>query len=558
MSAAPDPITAEVLRHGLVSAAEQMKRALMRTSFSPVIYEILDFAVALYDREARLVAQAPTNPLFMGTLDFCVEAAVEAVGGRDGLAEGDIVLLNVPYLSGSHQQDAAVVMPAFLDGRLVGFAVVKAHWQDMGAKDPYCTDTTDVLQEGVIFPGVKLYDGGRLVESVHRLALANTRMPEMVAGDIAAEVVAVRVGVDALTHLVARHGMDEFDACIELILDHGERVMRARLAAFADGRMTALGRMDNDGVGPDPVEFEVGVEVSGTSVTVDLRSAPPSTRGPVNSPRPGTVSAARIAVAMLAGRSEPPNHGHFRPIQVLTTPGTIFEPLHPAPCYLSGWLDMQLIDVIHRTLASALPEAVPAGSGGCINGVIWWGQREGEEPWSDSTGHPIGQGGSARGDGAHALMHLGEAASRFACAEVFEARYPLRWDTVELAQDSCGAGRSSGGLGVNTSVTALADAWATTVVERTQLAPWGLHGGTSARPNAATLVLADGTERRCDKETALHVPAGASLRFTTGGGAGYGPPSERPPDMVHEDVRNGLISETYARLHYPHAFQVSE
>src|ERR671931_794146 len=173
-----DPVTTEVIRHGLNSAAEQMKRALVRTAFSPVIYEVLDFAVAIYDRQVRLLAQAPSLPLFMGTMNFCVEAAVAAVGGEEELEPGDIILYNVPYGTGSHPQDAAVVMPVFVDdGELVGYTTIKGHWLDIGGKEPYPTDTVDVFQEGTIFPGVKLFSGGALVRDIWRFATANSRVP---------------------------------------------------------------------------------------------------------------------------------------------------------------------------------------------------------------------------------------------------------------------------------------------------------------------------------------------------------------------------------------------
>jgi N-methylhydantoinase B len=549
-----DPVTAEVIRHGLISAAEQMKRALIRTSFSPVIYEILDFAVAIYDRDARLLAQAPTNPLFMGTMGFCVEAAVEAVGGEDRCEPGDIILINVPYATGSHQQDAGVVMPIFVDGELVCYAVVKAHWQDMGAKEPYCTDTVDVFQEGVIFPGVKLYERGRRVESIYRIALANSRMPAMVAGDINAEVVAVRTGAAAIEQIMRRHERRTFWSCVERMFDHGEDLMRQRIAAMPDGRYLAHGQMDDDGVDGEPVPFEIVVSVDGSDVTIDFSAAPAVVSGPINCPLPSTLSASRVALAMLAGPHEPPNEGHFRPLNVVTVPGTIFHPESPAPVFLYGWLAMQAIDVIHRAFADALPAGVPAGSGGCICGAIWWGDREGDEPWSDSTGHPIGQGAYAGGDGAHALMHLGEAASRFASAEVFEARYPLLWEQVELAADSCGAGSFAGGLGVDVRVRALEDCYLTCVVERTTLPPWGLQGGRDGRANAALLRHADGREERCDKATGLLVEQGATLRVSTGGGGGFGPPEGRPAEAVRADLRNGFITPEYARRYYSHAF----
>src|SRR5438034_5556017 len=206
-----DPITTEVIRNGLNSAANQMKRALIRTSFSPVIYEVLDFAVAIYDREIRMLAQAPSLPFFMGTMNFCVEAAVEAAGGEAALEPGDIVLYNFPYGTGSHPQDAAVVMPVFLhDEELIGYTTIKGHLLDIGGKEPYSTDTVDVFQEGTIFPGVKLYARGELVRDIYRMALANSRVPKMVAGDVNAEVVGVRTAASAMLRLVERYGLETF------------------------------------------------------------------------------------------------------------------------------------------------------------------------------------------------------------------------------------------------------------------------------------------------------------------------------------------------------------
>src|SRR5215468_5421021 len=205
-----------------------MKRALIRTAFSPVIYEVLDFAVAIYDRQVRLLAQAPSLPLFMGTMNFCVQAAVDAVGGEDALEPGDIVLYNYPYGTGSHPQDAAVVMPVFhRDEELIGYATIKGHWLDIGGKEPYSTDTVDVFQEGTIFPGVKLYRRGQLVRDIYRMALANSRVPKMVAGDLNAEVVGVRTGTAGLLRLVERYGLDTFSECVEQMFDHGESVVRS-------------------------------------------------------------------------------------------------------------------------------------------------------------------------------------------------------------------------------------------------------------------------------------------------------------------------------------------
>jgi N-methylhydantoinase B len=551
-----DPVTTEVIRHGLNSAAEQMKRALVRTAFSPVIYEVLDFAVAIYDRQVRLLAQAPSLPIFMGTLSFCVEAAVEAAGGEEALDPGDVILYNIPYGTGSHPQDGAVVMPVFLDGaELVGYTTVKGHWLDIGGKEPYSTDTVDVFQEGTIFPGVKLYRGGELVRDIFRMATANSRVPKMVAGDINAEVVAVRTGASALTRLVERYGLERFSESVERMFDHGEAVVRSYFERIPDGRYVGQGVMDNNGLDDELVPFEVIVEVEGSAVRVDYSNAPDAHPGPINCPLPSTVSGSRIAITMLAGGNEAPNEGHFRPIEVVTRPGSMFHPDSPSPCFLYAWPEFQAIEAIYDAVAKALPEAVPACSGGDICAFVWWGTREATgEPWADGSPHPVGQGAHVNGDGGSSLLHHGESATRFSPIEVWESRNPWLLEKVELLPDSCGPGRHRGGLGLEMFFHMLEDSYVTSALERTKTAPWGLEGGGEGRANGALLRLPDGTHTPIAKATRLFVPKGATMELYCGGGGGYGPPSQRDPEAVLSDLREGYISEEHARCHYPHAF----
>lgn len=550
-----DPVTTEIVRQSLNAAADQMKRALVRTAFSPVIYEVLDFAAAIYDRDVCLLAQAPTLPTFMGTMSFCVEAAVGAVGGVAALSAGDIILYNVPYGTGSHPQDAAMVMPVFVDGELVGYTAIKAHWLDIGGKEPYSTDTVDVFQEGTIFPGVKLYAAGELRPDILRFATANSRVPKFVAGDINATVVGVRTGAAALERIVRRHGVDGFYDCVGRIYDHGEAVVRSWFERLPAGRYVGHGEMDSNGITEDRVPFDVTVEIGAASVRLDYSRAPEQQAGPINCPLPSTVSASRVAIAMLAGGGEAPNEGHFRPIEVMTRPGTMFHPRHPAPCFLYGWAGDQAIEAIYRAIADALPESVPACSGGDICALVWWGEREADgEPWTDGAPHPIGQGAHASGDGANSLMHISESATRIAPAEVWEAKNPWVLERMELAPDSCGAGEYRGGLGLDISFRLLEDAWLTSAVERTKNRPWGLLGGTEARANSVIVELPDGSTATYSKITRLAIPRGAVVHLHTGGGGGYGEPSQRPAASVQADIREGYVTERHAREHYPHAF----
>ena len=559
-AARADPITTEVIRHGLNSAAEQMKRTLIRTSFSPVIYEVLDFAVAIYDRDVRLLAQAPSLPLFMGRLSFCVEAAVEAAGGAEALEPGDILLYNVPYGTGSHPQDAALVMPAYVDEELVGYAAVKGHWLDIGGKEPYSTDTVDVFQEGTIFPGVKLYSRGKVVPDIFRMATANSRVPRMVAGDIAAEAAAVRVGAEKLKGLIVRHGAAEFWPAVERMFDHGEAVVRDFFRRIPDGRYVGNGVLDDNGVEGGRLPFEVVVEVSGSDVVVDYSAAPDQQTGPVNCPFPKTVAASRVAIATVAGADAATNEGHFRPLTVVARRSSLFHPIHPAPVFIGGWPAFQAIEAVYQALAQALPDAVPACSGGDICSLVWWGTREGTgEPWADGSPHPVGQGGHARGDGASSLMHISEAATRIAPVEVTEAQNPWVVERLELAPDSCGPGRHRGGLGIDLVVRVLEDAWLTAVIERTETAPWGLAGGGPGRANGGALRLPEGTAPcRVGKATRLFLPRGAAFELSTGGGGGFGAPAERDPAAVLDDLADGYVSYDHARTYYEHALGAAE
>ncbi|MEZ5102718.1 MAG: hydantoinase B/oxoprolinase family protein [Thermoleophilia bacterium] len=550
-----DPILTEVVRQGLNAAALQMRQAFVRTSFSPIIYEVYDFACAIYDAEYRLLSQALGLQHFMGRLSFCVALAVEAVGGVERLEEGDVLLYNVPYGTGAHAQDAAIVMPVFHDGAVVGYTAIKAHWLDIGGKDPYSTDTVDVFQEGTIFPGVKLVRAGVVCDDILRIVTANSRVPDAVAGDLQAEIVGVRTGAQALVELLDKHGPERFWACVARMFAHGESTVRSYFEQIPDGTYTAWGEMDDNGVETDPIPFRVSMTVQGSDVTVDFSEAPGMQAGPVNCPLPATIAATRVAIMMLAGGGEAPNEGYFAPVSILTRPGSMFHAQWPAPCFLYGWPAIQAIEVIFHAIADARPQGVPASSGGCVCGLVWWGVREETgEPWADGAPQPIGAGAHPDGDGASALMHIAQTAARTAPVEVFEARFPLRIARADLACDSGGPGRNRGGLGVDMDVVALEDCWLTTVVERTRNAPWGLAGGGEARPNGSTLRRPDGSVERLGKKTRVRIPRGSVLELRTGGGGGFGPAAERDVDAVRADVRDGYVSEARARLDYPHAF----
>ena len=551
-----DPITTEVIRHALNSAAGQMKWVLIRAAFAPNIYEVRDFAVAIYDREIRLLAQAPSLPLFMGTMSFCIEGAVEGVGGEENLEPGDIILYNWPYGIGSHAQDAALVMPVFASSdELVGYATIKAHWPDIGAQAPYCTDTTDVFQEGTFFPGVKLFRRGERNDEIYRIMLANSRMPRILAGDVGAQTMGVRTGATALSRLVDRYGIEIFQACVERMFEHGETLARKAFASIPDGRYVGAGQMDDNGVDHDPIPFEVAVEIDGSTVRVDYSDAPDAQRGPINCPLATTVSVTRLAMSLLAEGSGAPNEGIYRPVEIITRPGSLFHPVSPDPCFLYAWPAAHAVDVIYRAIAQAAPERVPACSGGHVHGLVSWGIDPATgEPWYDGPPHPSGQGASTDGDGANCLQHFALGAARLVPAEIYETKTQFLIVKEELAPDSGGAGKHRGGLGFDKIFESRDDnTYATPVVEGTKATAWGLAGGGEGRTNTATIHLPDGSVIPAAKGTGLHLPKGARFVMETGGGGGFGPAAERDPAAVIDDLENGYITEEFARRYYPEA-----
>jgi N-methylhydantoinase B len=551
-----DGITTQVVRHALNSVANQMKSVLIRTSFSPVIYESLDFAVAIYDREIRMLSQAPTTPAFMGTMSFCVEAAVAAVGGEAKLDPGDVIFYNVPYGTGSHAPDASVIVPVFLEGELIGYAASKGHLSDIGAKNPYCSDSIDLFQEGVLFPGVKLYRKGEPSEEIFSIILANSRAPTAVKGDIMAEIAACHAGADELVRVIKRFGLGTFRDCVERMYEHGEAVVRDYIARIPDGRYKGEGHLDNDGLSDTPIRFEVELVVDGDDVIFDLSGVPDAQKGPLNCPFPSTVSACRIVMAMLAG-NESPNEGHFRPLRIISRQGSMFHPIQPQPSFMYGWPLMSLVEALFQALSNALPGGVPSGSAGDICGVMFWAfDEERREILVAANPLPIGLGAFPDGDGMTMFIHA-LAQSKLPSAELQETKWNfIQFEKWELATDSGGTGKYRGGLGWDIVYNIQRDVGMMTVVERTKEPSWGQDGGGSGRANAVILNYPDGRIQPTTKVTGLELPKGTRVEVKTGGGGGFGAPSERRKEDVLHDIKLRYISEAAARKDYPALFTV--
>lgn len=536
-----DPIKLEIIRFALVGAAEEMKLALARTAYNPIISEVLDFSCAVFDRDCRTIAQADGLPIFLGSLKEAVEVVVADVG-RDALEPGDLYLFNDPYAQGNHLNDVTTVTPVYVDGDIAGFSVTRAHWLDMGGKDPGGSlDATDVHQEGLRLRSVRLYRAGVLDASVWRVLEHNVRDPAAMMGDLRAQVAATRTGEDRLRAIVERHGRELFDTAVDTLIDHAEQRVHAELAAMPDGTYRAEAYIDDDGCGSGPLRVSVAATIAGDSLAIDLAGSAPQTLGPVNCGFPAALASCRIALKALTTPGIPANEGDFVPLTVDAPSDCIFNARYPASTFIYGKL---LSEVVILALAQAVPDRAIAGNYDDLAGFMLTGTHpETGRPYIQQEPEIGGWGAHASGDGTDALIFIGDGDARNIPAEVLESRFPLRLERYELRPDSGGAGRFRGGLGIVRDYRIVAhDAELTCIMDRTYYPPWGLFGGRAGLSCEVVVFRPDGGVETHIRAARAHVPAGSLVSVRTGGGGGWGPPHERDPEAVANDVAGGYVT----------------
>ena len=357
-----DPITIEVIRNAFGSVARQMNSNLYRSAFSPIIYEMKDCSVGVFDRNGRLLGQSSGLPMFLGNLELGISATTEALGGLDGYSPGDVYIVNDPYLVGSHTYDVNVLSPVFRADELIGFGATKAHWIDIGAKEAgRPVDTTEIYQEGFRFGPTAVYKAGQPVNEVLDYITRNSRMPRSVWGDLHAQIAACRTGEQRLVALHDRFGSATVEAAAQNIFAQCEAADRLAVSKIADGTYRAEGHMDSGGPGLPPVEVRVAVTISGDRMIVDLDGSSGPTRGPVNSPMPGTLAGARLAFKCLINPDIPVTDGTFRNLEVVAPEDTVFNVSEPhGTIYYYPPLGL-MIDLVIKALSEVIPHAAVAG-----------------------------------------------------------------------------------------------------------------------------------------------------------------------------------------------------
>ena len=558
-----DPITIEVIHNYFLSAAREMERNLMRTSYSTIIYELRDFGLGIYDKHCRMMSEAPGLAVFTRGNDYGMKKTIEFVG-EENMEPGDLLLTSYPYWSSAHPLDVLALSPIFACGELVGYTAIKQHWLDLGQKDAgYILDSVDVFQEGLLLPGIKLYKAGVLDQEVQNLLRFNSRLPDHIIGDLNAQISACRTGELRIASLVERYGLDVYFEAVEAILDHGERVARARLAALPNGTWEAEDWADDDGIDLDTMlKLKVKVTVTDDEFIVDWSGSHPATVGPMNMPVGLTQGVSALAFKGITTPDSPANDGNYRPLKVIAPPGEIMHAVPPAPCF-TVWAGLLAPEVIMKALAQGMPDLIPACSGGDVFDVMGLGMHpETGLPWLQATNEGVGFGAHAGGDGEDGIMHLSEPGCRNIPVEILETKAPWIIENYYLRRDSGGPGKHRGGVGVTRTYRFLHPSTTLTLVKKTKSAPWGMAGGMDAE--VGHVIVWPGTDRE-ERTGAIHYPMDAEdvICNNSGGGGGWGDPRERDPQQVLHDVINDFVSVDSAQRDYgvaidPHTLTIDE
>ncbi len=547
-----DPVVTEIVRNGLVAITEEMKSNLMRTAYNMIIYEALDFTVGLFDRAGNTVSIGIGLPMFIRGMSNTVKRMIEHFG-HAGMQDGDVLLTNDAYTTGSHLNHMTFVVPIFWDGEIVAFSACMAHWQDIGGTLDGMT--TDIYSEGLQMPMVKAFRNGQPNEELMAIIRMNVRIPERAMGDLRAQVAAVKVGEKRFLELVKKYGREGVLGSIEAIFDHSEAAARAAVAEIPDGVYEAESFMDDDGIDLGKrIPIRVKVTVEGERMTIDLSAVSDQVRGFYNSGEAAGIACAQVAFKCLNAALELPiNDGCFRPLTVIVPPGKVVSATRPAPMRWWMTFPMTVVDTVFKALAPAIPTKVIAGHHADLVIATIHGRTPKNKRLFLYLGGLIGGGWGAKHneDGMSATIAINDGDTHNGPSEQLEAKYPLLVERYALRADSAGAGKQRGGLGTEQRVRVLADIMFNTQIERVDCRPWGLFGGLSALGNEVTLQRnGDETVFGTGKVFSQLLRAGDVWTLRSGGGGGYGRPIDRKLEDVENDVRDGYVTPHAAREQY--------
>jgi N-methylhydantoinase B len=550
MAQTVDPITVSVVQHRLRGIVEEMGEAMLRTAYSQILNSSRDFSTAVCDPDGRLIAQAEHVPIHVGALPFAARSVTAAFKGN--IRPGDVMLLNDPYHGGNHLPDLTVFVPVFDSGRHVFWAINRSHQSDIGGAThgAYNAAATEIFQEGIRIPPLKLYEEGKRREDVYEMIVLNVRHPRDFRGDLAAMVGSAKTGEKRLLELIAELGSQTAHAAVEAVLDGSERQVRAVISKWKDGVYEGTAFLDDDGHGTENIHIKAKVTKKGSDLEVDLTECHPQVKGFVNSSYANSYSAAVVALCYLIDPDTAKNDGALRPLSVKMQEGTIVHPRPGAPVTLcTNHCGQEILEAIMRALAPACPDRVMAA----------WGRRfriaiQGKDPRTDKPfiwhlfqARP-GGGASIAGDGWPGAGEWQAAGGiKFGSLEVHEVRFPLFFRRHEFRPDSGGDGRYRGGSGVELemAIEVAEPAVGNTAGDGVVHPPCGMAGGKDGKPHDYWLSSKGKPDRKLrTKEVGIVLMPGDVLHAHSGGGGGWGPPEERSREERANDVVQGLVTRT--------------
>ena len=547
-----DPVTLEVIRHGIVSITDQIDANIARTAFSPYIYEYKDFAVGLVSADGELIAQCTGGmPVFVAdSVGMAVRDGL-AVYGRERLHRGDVILCNHAAIQGQHLNNTVMYTPIYAGpacGTLIGFFAINVHWIDIGGITPR---SSDIFMEGLQLRSIKLWSKGEPIQEVYRIIENNTRFPVELLGDIAAQHAGCVLGRDLNQALADKYGVETFFAALKTLLDQSEAATRAKIRAIPDGEYSYETFFDNDGESDEALAIRVKVVIAGDEMTIDYSGIADQVRGCINSGYyGGGRTTARVAFKYLIANDEPANEGTFRPLKLILPEGKILSADPTAPMGNYSQPFPTVIDAIIKALEKALPERVTGAHFGTFSGVRFRGKRDNGAPFDcHDSGHG-GWGASSTHDGGGPFRTMAHGDTRIIPVELQESMYPYRIVEFGLRQDSGGPGKFRGGLGFRKRYQILGRCDLQAMFDRVKYPPWGVHGGKEAMSGRITVVKKSGATEVIYKSKAYPLEPGDELIVETGGGGGYGPPADRPPELVKRDLQRGYISPEAAARDY--------
>ena len=552
-AAAIDAFTLAVLHGSLVATARDMKIMTMRTAYTQLWKEQGDLSCCVMDGDGEIIAQDPNGfPIHVTTMPLQLQGAVAAIG-RDNLRPGDVLATNDPFIGGTHLPDVLIARPVFHGGEIYAYACNRGHWADIGGMGPgsYSPATSDIHQEGVFIPPVKLFEAGRPNSGVLEMIMSNVRNRSVGLGDLRAQYASCETAERRLEALGARYGFATLTAAMREIVARAERMTRAQIAGFPDGDYHARDCLDGDGRSPDRTWVDVRIRIRGSDIAADLAGSSDQSSGGMNCSHSAAASAVQYAIKSITDPENPPNAGSYRPIAVTTRPGSLVDAQRPASMVGFGDVCYRVLDTTMAALAGAVGERAIASGSGSTGTVVVAGRRNGGDRFASLELSSGAYGARAGRDGINAIRY-GPGNAGHVPIEADEIENPLFFEAYEIVPDTGGAGRFRGGNGFVRAFRVEADrAQLCLCADRHETSPPGLFGG---RPGATARYVLDpgsGRERTLPSKTPyIDLEPGTLVHLQSAGGGGCGDPRERDPGLIADDLRNGYVTEAGAEASY--------